>query len=285
MSVGVAVAVIAPASLWYWRLHPARIAINDDPGRHGLAYDSIVFNASDGAAIHAWYLQTATPTARGIVIAPGIDNNRLQSGVTLALAPGLLKLGFDVIAIDLRGEGESGGEPITFGAREQWDVLAAVEQLRIRGARQVGVLGFSLGAVAAVLAAAGSDRIDAIAIDSAFADLRATFTHELAANYGLPPPAIAYGLGLYALLSGTDPASVSPVTVVGRIPPRHVLIIHGTADTAVPVEDSALLLRAAPGPQTSRWLVTGGTHTLSFFVDPAEYERRVTGFFVAAMPD
>jgi fermentation-respiration switch protein FrsA (DUF1100 family) len=289
VAVAVAVVVVAglgvPALLMYHRLHPDRVNVDDDPGRHGMSYEQVAFgSALDGAPLSGWYLPAPRPTGRAIVIVPGIDNNRLMSGVTLRLAPSLLAAGFDVLAFDLRGEGESGGEPITFGLREQWDVLGAVHEAQARGARQVGVLGFSLGAASTILAAARSADVAAVVADSAFADLRDTLTRELEQSDHLPGPAVAYVLTLYALMSGTDPGDVSPVQAIARIAPRPVLLIQGGVDRTVPPVDSERLLSAADRRSTVRWLVPSGGHAASYFTDPVGYANRVVAFFTAAMP-
>lgn len=284
-SIGLVVTVIVvPVGLMYRRLHPDRVTLDDDPGRHGIAYQAVSFASPlDGVPLSGWYMASSHSTGRAIVIVPGLDNNRLVSGIALRLAPGLLAAGFDVLTFDLRGEGESGGVPITFGARERWDVLGAVREAQAHGDRRVGVLGFSLGAVSAILAAAGSPDIVAVVAESSFADLTETLTRELADADHLPAPAVAYGLALYSLLSGTDPNDVSPVRAVGAIAPRPVLIIHGAADQTVPVSDSERLLAAAGAPTADRWLVPGGRHAESYFADEGEYLSRVTRFFASAM--
>lgn len=279
----VVLAVVAPLGLWYVRLHPFHGTLNDDPGRHGLAFEPVAFESQDGTSLRGWYLPAPHPTGRTIVVVPGIDADRLVGGVTLALAPSLLDAGFDVLAFDLRAEAESGGGPITFGAREQGDVLAAVALARERCATRVGVLGFSLGAGASILATAASDDIDALATDSAFAELTDALRHELEANWHLPAPLASYVLLFYPLLSGTDPADVSPVSVISSIAPRPILLIHGTADETVPLADSERLLAAADPATTERWLVAGGRHTRSWFVDPVAYAARVTAFFEVAL--
>lgn len=279
----VVVGVIVPAVIAY-RLYPARAPVDDDPGRHGLSYEAISFaSLLDGAPLSGWFMPSPNPTGRAIVIAPGIDNNRLENGITLRLAPALLAAGFDVLAFDLRGEGESGGAPITFGAREQWDVLGAVKEAKARGAGRVGVLGFSLGAASAILAAARSVEIDALVADSGFFDLEEMLTREMEGRYHLPGPLAAYALLDYRLLSGTDPSDVQPGLVIGDIAPRPILLIHGTADGTFPTSDSERLLAAAGGSAAQLWLVPGAGHTQSYFADPVEYGRRVTDFFVEAL--
>lgn len=284
-AIALAVGVVIPAALWYRRLHPDRVAMDDDPGRHGIAYESVSFASPiDGAPLEGWYMASRHPTGRAIVIVPGLDNNRLVSGIALRLAPGLLAAGFDVLTFDLRGEGTSGGDPITFGAREQSDVLGAVRGAKARGDDRVGVLGFSLGGVAAILAAACSSDIDAVVAESPFADLTDTFTRELEDRDHLPAPVAAYGLALYRAMSGTDPASVSPEHAIASIAPRPILLIQGSADTTVPQSDSDRLLSSAAAATTSRWLVPGGRHAESYFADQAAYLDRVASFFETAMP-
>jgi pimeloyl-ACP methyl ester carboxylesterase len=66
-------------------------------------------------------------------------------------APELVKAGFRVLAIDLRGYGKSTGpgQQDIFSAPLHLDVLAAVRYLRNNGASTVGLLGGSLGGGAA----------------------------------------------------------------------------------------------------------------------------------------
>jgi fermentation-respiration switch protein FrsA (DUF1100 family) len=277
--------VVAPLALWYRRLHPDRVALDDDPGRHGLAYRPIEFASPlDGTALAGWYLPSPTATGRTIVIAPGIDSNRLQGGITLALAPALLGAGFDVIAFDLRGEGESGAEPITFGAREQWDVLGAVREARFLGARSVGVIGFSLGGDAAILAAARSPEIDAVVAESAFATFTETIGHELERMYLVPRPLATYALLGFHVVSGVDPEGIAPERAISAIAPRPVLLIHGTADETVPPVNGERLLAAAGDTPAELWLVPGAGHAAGYVADPDEYGRRVVAFFDRALP-
>lgn len=279
--VGAVLAV--PAGVIYWRVHPGRVPVADDPGRHGLSFTDVSFASGlDGTPLRAWYMSSPRPTGRAVVIAHGIDDNRLVSGITLRLAPDLLAAGFDVLAFDLRASGESGGDEITFGLRESWDVLAAVEEARRHGASRVAVLGFSQGGAAAILAAARSSSVDAVVTDSAFAELDVTLSREAEGFYRLPPPVAAFATGLFAPVAGFDPATVRPIGVIGAIAPRPILLIHGDADATVAVGDAARL-EAAAGPSASRWIVPGADHVKGYVVDPSGYTNRVLRFLETAL--
>ncbi len=283
---GIAVcALAASAGVIYWRVHPPRVAVGDNPGRHGLSFEDVSFvSGSDGTTLRGWYLPAPRQSGRAVVIAHGIDDDRLVSGITLRLAPDLLAAGFDVLAFDLRASGESGGDEITFGARESGDVLGAVAEARRHGASSVAVLGFSQGGAAAILAAARSRSIDAVATDSAFAALEPTLRRQAEGYYRLPPPLAGLVLSLFAPIAGFDPATIRPVDAIAAVAPRPVLIIQGQADATVDPADAERLQMAA-GPSAALWMVPGADHIRAYVVDPAAYTQRLLEFLRMALPE
>jgi uncharacterized protein len=280
----VGVAVVVPVALMWARVHPRRVALDDDPGRHGLRHDDVAFASPlDGTTLRGWYIPAPRTTGRAVVIVPGIDDNRLVSGIALPLAAGLVADGFDVLAFDLRAQGASDGDTLSFGAREQDDVLGAVAFARARGARHVAALGFSMGAAAAMLAAARSPDVEALVLDSAFASWPATLREQLRSGWHLPDPLVDYGVLLYRVLSGTDPATVVPADVVDDLATRPILFIAGADDRAVDPADGARMAAAA-GPSAQYVLVPGAGHVGAYRADPAAYTARVRAFLADALP-
>jgi len=275
---------VLPAVLMWARVHPARVPLADDPGRHGLRYQDISFPSPlDGTNLRGWYMPALRPTGRAVVVVPGIDSNRLVGGISLRLAADLVGDGFDVLAFDLRDQGTSDGDTLSFGAREQYDVVGAVAVARAHGARHVAVIGFSMGAAAAMLAAARSPDIEALVLDSAFADLRETLGTGIGTTWHVPGPVVAYALFLYRVLSGTDPASVVPADTIRVLATRRLLFIAGADDQAVKPGDGASMARAA-GANAEYVLVPGAGHVGAFFADPSAYVGRVRAFLAAAVP-
>ena len=281
--VVVAFAVVPVALMWA-RVHPARVALDDDPGLHGLRYEDVAFTSPlDGTILRGWYIHAERPTGRVLVVAPGIDSNRLAGGITLPLAEALVADGFDVLAFDFRGQGESDGDTLSFGAREQDDVLGAVAAARARGASHVAVLGLSMGSAAAMLAAARSTDIEALVLDSAFLNWAETLRRELRSGWHLPEPLVDYAVFLYDRLSGTDAASVVPADAIERLAGRPLLFIAGADDRAVDPAESETMAAAAE-PPAEYVLVPGAGHVGAFSVDPAEYAARVRAFLATALP-
>jgi len=273
-----------PAAAMWGRVHPPRVPLDDDPGRHGLRFEEVAFPSPlDGTILRGWYMPALRTTGRAVVVVPGIDDNRLVSGITLRLAADLVGDGFDVLAFDLRGQGTSDGDTLSFGAREQDDVLGAVALAHEHGARHVAVIGFSMGAASAMLAAARSPDIEALVLDSAFADLRDTLGAGIDSLVPVPGPVVAYGLFLYRAFSGTDPATVVPADAIDALSTRPMLFIAGADDRTVKPTDGAAMARAA-GAKASYVLVPGAGHVGAFSVDPSAYAGRVRAFLAAALP-
>src|SRR5439155_18620469 len=112
----------------------------------------------------------------------------------IAWAPTLHALGWNILAIDLRAHGESGGVHCTAGYWERHDVSQVINQLRAAHERETATLvifGVSLGAAVAVATTAmrehesngdgrraGGGDIAGLILESPYADYRlATAAH------------------------------------------------------------------------------------------------------------
>ena len=99
------------------------------------------------------------------------------------------------------------------------------------GTNKIAVLGISLGAGAAILAAADDPHISAVIADSPWTDQdlqlsRLSFLPL--GTYRVPLP--AYGIAAVNAFVGADVARARPLEVIGAISPRPVLLIHSAGD-------------------------------------------------------
>jgi fermentation-respiration switch protein FrsA (DUF1100 family) len=83
---------------------------------------------------------------------------------------------------------------------------------------------------------------------------------------------------------GADPRATEPGRVIGLIEPLPLLIIHGAADTTVPLADGQRLADLA-GPSAEHWVIPAAEHSGGHRADPEAYERRVTRFLRHAVAD
>jgi pimeloyl-ACP methyl ester carboxylesterase len=136
--------------------------------RHAIAYGpearEVTLTASDRTRLKATYLgreKGDRPAGKAILIIPGwLSTRHSFSTATLAL---WFHPEYDVLVIDPRGQGDSGGAQHPNGSA-RFDILAGVSFLKAQGNEAVGVLAEREGAYAAVLAAGEGRRL----IDSLF---------------------------------------------------------------------------------------------------------------------
>ncbi|MFZ5828270.1 MAG: alpha/beta hydrolase [Bacillota bacterium] len=253
------------------------------PASVGLAYEEVKFpSRADGAWLRGWYIPAEGGGEQSVVLVHGWVNNRLVHDRGLPLARALVAAGYNVLLFDLRGHGESERLQVTLGNREQGDVAGALAFVRERGARQVAVVGYSIGAVSALQVVGENPEVKALVADSAYSDLQALVEGLLKERANLPPAYARYALRVLGLVSGSDPARVAPLRAAARLEGLPVLFIHGTADRVIPVEESRKLWAAVDGAEL--WIVEGGRHTHSFEVDPEAYIARILQFLGHHMP-
>ena len=120
----------------------------------GKPYEFVRIETKDGGVI---YGDVYGAGERGVVLAHG---GRFNKESWAAQARTLADAGFHVLAFDFRGYGNSRGpgQQDVFTAPLHLDVLAAVRELRKRGAKTVAVVGGSLGGGAAANAVAAAPR-------------------------------------------------------------------------------------------------------------------------------
>ena len=168
--------------------HPRWRGMNRGPADFGLRSETVSFYSKDGIPLKAWWLP-ASGTPRGsVIVAHGIDHTRQ---VMFSRAVFLVRDGYDVLLIDLRGHGESGGTVVSPGLLEARDILGGLRYIRSRGdSEPVLVLGVSYGAVASLIAAAESPEIAAVISDGAFLtgkdvseDISRHYLHDSRTNF------------------------------------------------------------------------------------------------------
>lgn len=236
----------------------------------------VVFQSSDGTMLAGWYGAPAGIAAT-IILCHGVPGDKRDMA---GLAAALMDAGFGVLAFDFRGWGESGRTSITLGHREVEDVIAAVKfaEHQAEARTHIGVVGLSMGASTAIVAAAKIPAIEAVVADSGYARLDQTVERVTRRFLG-PLGSLAarrFRESSERLIGA--PLAVAPIDAIAGISPRPVLIIHGNRDRVTSVGDAYALYDACGNPKTL-WIIEGAAHARTRRVGPEEYDRRIIGFF------
>lgn len=190
--------------------------------------------------------------------------------------------GRNVLLIDQRCHGGSGGHTITFGILERKDVLNWIHWANDRfGTVPVMLSGVSMGA-ATVLMVSGMDlpdNVKAVVADCPYDAPSNIIKKVLGQDMGMPVgivyPLIRFGGMVYGRFNLN---AFSPLEAVQKTS-LPILLIHGDDDRFVPYPMSENIRAAAPEKITFH-TVPGAGHALNYMTDPATYEavlREFTG--------
>jgi fermentation-respiration switch protein FrsA (DUF1100 family) len=232
----------------------------------------VSFRTKDGLLLRGWWLPA--PEAKRTVIA--LHGHRGARHHCVGIGAALWRTGANVLLFDHRGRGSSEGELMSLGHFETVDALAAMGYVHSRtpGLR-LGLIGYSMGAVVALMSAARDKRVRAVVADSPFASERELVRALLRKQTGPLHRPIA---GVTELLLHYDPGEVQPLRDVANIAPCATLFIHGLLDETCDAENSLRLYGAAGDPK-ELWLLEGAGHCDAYFADREAYCERVAAFF------
>lgn len=282
--LGVLLAVYALAS-WYivgQGLVAEVSPIEHTPADSGADYEEVAFSPRgwDEITLRGWWLQ-ADESAPTIIWLHGLDSNK---GSRIEVVAGLRGAGFNVLAFDFRGHGESDKAPMGAAIHEQDDVLGAIDWLaRERGVLidRVGLLGISYGSAIAILTAARTPDIRAVMADSPFASLTELMTGEAADRTSAPEPVVAAlkpGIVFAARVSrGLNLNEASPVTAAAAID-YPIAFVHCRDDERVPLEHGRRVHAAASEGSTLA-IVDGCEHGRASEAEGGAYVERAAGYF------
>jgi alpha-beta hydrolase superfamily lysophospholipase len=284
--------LIAAAAGWVvapWFLHPVRRPLTPELIQQAdIAFSEIHTHreefdvqASDGSILRGWKVRSAKPNGDWVLLFHGVADNRM--GV-LEHALVLLSAGCDVVIMDARAHGASDGPMATYGWLERNDTHAIVDSLdATEHPRHLFALGESMGAGIALQSAAVEPRIEAVVAEASFANLReASYDYAGLRRYPwLGKTLFAPGTWTMIYRAGSlanlPPSEVSPEKAVAtRAFP--VLLVCDAADVALPCRHTKRIYEAARGPK-QMWIVPAAFHTAALGYEPAEFRRRVLGFY------
>jgi len=229
---------------------------------------------ADGLRLRAWR-GAGRPGRAAVVVAHGVGDS-LESFTSFGEQ--LRARGHPVLLLDMRGHGGSEGRRTTLGGHEAHDVRAALDLLRADpdGRRGTILAGFSMGAVASLLAAADRDDVRAVIVESPYDTYRNNIRHHAWLLYRIPGwlPIVPLSIAMAEWLGGFDADEVDAVAAAARIRAPLLAIVDGE-DDRMPEQVVRRIVDAHHGPRRL-WVARGAAHVGASL--SVEYWPTVIGF-------
>lgn len=246
----------------------------------------VLFENSSGDALCGIFEDAGRATdAPSVILCHGFSSQKNNSTHT-RLAPLLAAQGIASFRFDFFGHGESGGkfEHITLSEAID-DLEHALATVRGKGYAQVGLLGASFGGMVAFLFAARHPELFAVVLKCPVSD----YLGKIVAQQNRYPLTDwkeqgylyytrSHGEKLRLNYSFFEDAKIHSGYAAAPKLTMLTLIIHGDADTTVPIEQSKKMASLIPNCKLE--IIPGADH---WFSQPEHFERMIgliTTFFV-----
>jgi pimeloyl-ACP methyl ester carboxylesterase len=237
------------------------------PADVGLPWEATTFR-HDGLELAAWRVDLAD-CDRTVVIVHGYADAKVGA---LAWAPLWRELGYNLLLVDLRGHGDSGGEQTTIGDRERDDLDAVLNTLHAEQPgrmKHVALFGISLGAVCVAACAVRRDDVDLVVLECPYGDFVTAVTRH-AQQAGLPLMAtVPWSTRRALAAAGVDEPSVRPTNTIPQI--KAKLLTIAASDDVYASDADRDALRAATEQAGGRFEVFDAPHVMGLSVDPERY--------------
>lgn len=244
----------------------------------GMPWRPVALPTANGKRLSGWFI-LAGERAPALVVMHGWGGN---AELMLPLAAPLRTAGFALLLLDARCHGRSDADSFASLPRFAEDIEAGLSWLAAQpevDANSLGIIGHSVGAAAALLAASRRSDLRAVVSLAAFAHPAAMMRRWLAARHIPYLPIGAYVLAYVQWVIGHRFDAIAPCRTIAdvRCP---VLLVHGADDVTVPLCE-AREIHAARAGERVELLVVPGSHDDYGDIGPAL--GQVTAFLQRAM--
>lgn len=244
------------------------------------AMEDRYITSRDGLRLHAYYLR-CSDAKRIVLLSHGYRGSGF--GDFANMAKFLHENGCDLLFVDQRCCGKSEGRYITFGAKEQWDILDWTIMLAKEDVFDLPIYlyGESMGA-AAVLMASGHAlpaQVKGLICDCGFSSMKQQL-RDIAKEWfhlhfiELLLIRVDLFCFLFAHFRMSD-ADTARALSINEVP---VLFFHGKQDTFVNVQNSVRNHALCPAPK-ELVVINDARHLCSAYADEKLYRKKILNFF------
>jgi fermentation-respiration switch protein FrsA (DUF1100 family) len=259
--------VVFPLVSSYGQTHIGR-AVVPEP-ELGAAFEEVSFTTDDGLRLQGWYVPSKNRAA--VIAFPGRKGTQPQTRM-------LVRHGYGVLLFDRRGEGDSEGDPNAVGWNGDRDIKAAIAFLRERpdvDPDRIGGIGRSVGGELMLETASETDALKAVVSEGA--GIRSV--REASLEWSAVPIWGAITAATAVFSDDAPPPNLNDV--VERISPRPVFFIYSAHGQGG--ENLSQDFYVSAREPKAVWEVPKGGHVGGLEAMPRQYERKVVGFFDAAL--
>jgi len=252
-------------------------------GKATKGWQDVEIISKHGYNLQGTYIPSPQKSHKTLIFLHGFTKNRLYG---LDYGRMYLQEGYNLLLVDSKAHGDSGGSSVSWGIQEKDDVDSWVDWVKNKFPDGViGIHGISMGAATALMYAGADEKqhkVDFYVADSAYSQLEPLLKEKIIEQIKLPedsflPDVLLFYSNIVSYYKNryTFHGS-SPLTAIAAVT-TPVLFIHGGADTLVPPKMSEDLYASVKGPKELH-IFPQAIHACAVYQDRRQYTQIVQTF-------
>lgn len=203
---------------------PKRYITQINPQMLDLSYKEIKLKTTDNIIIDSWFIENKKSN-KAVILLHGWARDKgdiLSNTIFMAKK-------YNLLYIDFRAMGKSGGGVTTGGYKEMLDIKAAVEFLKEKGFKDIALYGYSMGGFTSIMYLIYNDDIKFVVSDSPYDNIYSVLEGFFKIYYFLSKPILWFINIEYKVLYGKFITELCISKNIDKIK-KPVLFICGTRD-------------------------------------------------------
>ncbi|KUJ71493.1 alpha/beta hydrolase [Thiomicrospira sp. WB1] len=256
-----------------------RVPNVQSPKDFGMTYDDKTVEGENGCRLSAWWIPANEPSKVTVMLMHGWGANK---SFMLPLAKLLHQRGMHSFLVDAHNHGDSDRRGVSTMPKFAEDLTSSVAWLRAEkpdASEQLILLGHSVGAAAALLAASNDERVNAVISLASFAHPKWVMQRQLR-RIDWVPGLVWFVTRYVQWVIGHQLDDIAPLSSLKRLR-CPALLVHGDRDQVVPITDHKQLCQAAGGDQFIQCAALAETDHAS--IEKIEYHFEEIDWFIQAI--
>jgi len=231
---------------------------NKTPLDEGIEYETYLIPTNNDRKLNSWWIQNRT-CDKTIILMHGWGKN---SSRLMPYIKNLSKHNFNILAFDSRNHGDSDKDGYSSMIKFAEDIKSCIDFIKNKKpdfSHNIYLIGLSIGGAASIYAAAGDKRVDkivTIGAPSNPADVMKLFLLKKK----IPKPIITLLFKYLEIKVGKKFNEICAANNINKTRAR-TLLVHGTHDRVVPIEQGELIFGKADGTMVELWKINGKGHS------------------------
>lgn len=238
--------------------------------------EEVIIKASDGIKLKGFMIENDKMINRFVIMVHGYSGNHHYQ---MPFVNMFLNEGFNILLVDQRNHGKSGGKYPTYGIKEKQDISDFIDYLNKRYGENLflGLHGQSMGGATSLMCGAMDTRVDFVVSDCAFSSAKEVINSELGKHKYIPKT-IIYSIlkAVTKLKVKVDIEKSSPINDICACRKKlPILFVHGKADSKVPCSMGEDMYKRRNNKIDRLLLVDNAEHMVCYKHNKEDYEKNV----------